>query len=80
MVYLLDGYYLAVLYRLNLLGSWGGDLLPDGAAAAPLLPRPRIKRGVGCGLLGLCFFVWFLYLAGMVYADNAYYACLLKSC
>ena len=76
-VYLLDGYYLAVLYLVGICwAGWGGDYT---LMVLFLLPyyRARIKRGVGCGLLGLCFFVWFLYLAVWYMPDNAYYACLL---
>lgn len=76
-VYLLDGYYLAVLYLIGICwAGWGGDYT---LMVLFLLPyyRARIKRGVGCGLLGLCFFVWFLYLAVWYMPDNAYYACLL---
>ena len=76
-VYLLDGYYLAVLYLAGICWTgWGGDYT---LMVLFLLPyyRARIKRGANCGLLGLCFFIWFLYLAVWYVPDNAYYACLL---
>ena len=76
-VYLLDGYYLAVLYLAGICWTgWGGDYT---LMVLFLLPyyQARIKRGANCGLLGLCFFIWFLYLAVWYVPDNAYYACLL---
>lgn len=76
-VYLLDGYYLAILYMAGI--CWTGGNSGYTLLALLLLPycRARVKAEKNCGLLSLCFFFWFLYLAIRYMPTGAYYACLL---
>lgn len=75
-VYLLDGYYLAILYMAGI--CWTGWDSGYTLLALLLLPYyvALVRRGEHCGLLSLCFFLWFLYLA-VRYMPGAYYACIL---
>lgn len=76
-VYLLDGYYLAVLYLAGV--CWTGWNSDYTLLVLLLLPyyRKRIKAGENCGMLSLCFFIWFLYLAVLYIPYGTYYACIL---
>ncbi len=62
-VYLLDGYYLAVLYMAGV--CWAGNM--DGQTLPVLLLLPycvrRVREGGNCALLCLCFFIWLPCLA-----------------
>lgn len=76
-VYLLDGYYLAVLYLAGV--CWTGWNSDYTLLVLLLLPyyRKRVKAKENCGMLSLCFFIWFLYLAILYIPYGTYYACIL---
>lgn len=76
-VYLLDGYYLAVLYMTGI--CWAGGNNDYILLVLLLVPyyRNRIKGGENCGLLSLCFFIWLLYLAILYAPYESFYACIL---
>ena len=62
-VYLLDGYYLALLYMGGICWTgWNSDYM---LLALLLLPYyiKCVRKGRTCRLLSLCFFIWMLYLA-----------------
>lgn len=74
-IYLLDGYYLALLYLAGM--CWLGMLWSGrgGLSSFPvllLLPyyTNRLRRGESCWQLSLCFF-WFLYIATRYVPDAA---------
>lgn len=76
-VYLLDGYYLAVLYMAGICFVGGNS----NYTLMVLLLLPyyynRLKTGENCGLMSLCFFIWMLYLALLYLPHDGYYACIL---
>lgn len=76
-VYLLDGYYLAVLCLAGV--CWAGGSSHFTLMVLLLLPYydKRIKSGENCTLLSLCFFAWTLYLTHLYIPDGAFYACII---
>lgn len=76
-IYLLDGYYLAVLYMAGI--CWAGGNSDYMLLILLLFPyyKKRIVSGETCGLLSLCFFVWLLYLPMLYMPIGSYYACIL---
>lgn len=88
-VYLLDGYYLSILYMAGICWTggfnwtggfcWAGSFCNSTLPVLLLLPYyiKRVKKGENCGLLSLCFFIWFLYLAVIYVPDHSFYACIL---
>lgn len=76
-VYLLDGYYLALLYMGGICWTgWNSDYM---LLALLLLPYyiKCVRKGRTCRLLSLCFFIWMLYLAILYVPYGAFYACIL---
>ena len=76
-VYLLDGYYLAILYMAGI--WWTGGVSDSALLVLLLLPYyiKRVSKGENCGLLSLCFFIWFLYLAAIYVPYEFFYAFIL---
>lgn len=76
-IYLLDGYYLAVLYAAGI--CWAGAHSGYNLLILLLFPYyvKQVKKGETCRLLWLCFFIWPLYLAILYVPYGAYYACIL---
>lgn len=76
-VYLLDGYYLALLYMAGICWTgWNSDYI---LLASLLLPYyiKCVRKDGACRLLSLCFFIWMLYLAILYVPYGAFYACIL---
>lgn len=76
-IYLLDGYYLAILYLAGICFlSYAG---PGSFLVLLLFPyyRNRLRRGESCWQLSLCIFVWFLYIATRYLPEAAYFAWVL---
>lgn len=76
-VYLLDGYYLALLYMPGICWTgWNSDYI---LLASLLLPYyiKCVRKDGACRLLSLCFFIWMLYLAILYVPYGAFYACIL---
>ena len=76
-VYLLDGYYLALLYMGGICWTgWNSDYM---LLALLLLPYyiKCVRKDGACRLLSLCFFIWMLYLAILYVPYGAFYACIL---
>lgn len=76
-IYLLDGYYLAVLYMAGM--CWTGGSSDYTLLVLLLLPYyiRRVRRGENSWQLSLCFFIWYLYLAVLYMPYGGYYACIL---
>lgn len=76
-IYLLDGYYLAILYLAGI--CFLGHASPASFLVLLLIPyyRRRLGRGESCSQLSLCFFFWFLYIAARYLPDAAYFAWIL---
>lgn len=76
-VYLLDGYYLAILYMAGI--CWAGGNSDYTLLVLLLVPYyiNRVKQGETCWQLSLCFFFWILYLAFLYLSGGAFYACVL---
>nr|WP_130789928.1 DUF2157 domain-containing protein [Lachnoclostridium pacaense] len=76
-VYLLDGYYLALLYMAGICWTgWNSDYI---LLASLLLPYyiKCVRKDGACRLLSLYFFIWMLYLAILYVPYGAFYACIL---
>lgn len=72
-IYLLDGYYLAILYLAGI--CFLGHESPASFLVLLLIPyyRNRISRRENCWQLSLCFFFWFLYIAARYLPDAAFF-------
>lgn len=72
-IYLLDGYYLAILYLAGI--CFLGHESQASFLVLLLFPyyRNRICRRENCWQLSLCFFFWFLYIAARYLPDAAFF-------
>lgn len=76
-VYLLDGYYLAILYIGGICWVGGNnDYILLILLLAPYYLK-RVMSNRNSWLLSLCFFIWLLYVAILYVDTGALYACLL---
>ena len=76
-VYLLDGYYLAILYMAGI--CWAGGNSDYTLLVLLLLPYyiHRLKEGESCWQLSLCFFIWILYITPRYVPYDTFYAYIL---
>ncbi len=76
-IYLLDGYYLSILYLAGICWLSRGSL--SSFLVLLLFPyyRNRLRRRESCWQLSLCFFFWFLYAAARYMPEAACFAWIL---